>query len=308
MSSHQHAKARPRPAVYKLLGQLARPGAHIVADGNGAPAGKGWRLFLPAPPQARSRSAQATANGQSLSRVACKLFDQLEREGLVELQGSRWIITREGAAALRRHLASGQSPDGFRAQHQQLRLAPHSDERDTRAGADGHVLVNDLESPLAWLRRRTDKAGRPLITDAQFAAGERLRTDFHRAHMSRRITASYDGVGGSGGSRRGVPGHGVDIAEHVLAARERINRALAAVGPELGGMLLDVCCHLRGLEGVETDAGLPQRSGKVVLLIALTMLARHYGLLSVADSMAPLRRRIQQWGAPDYRPSLEHKA
>ena len=56
---------------------------------------------------------------------------------------------------------------------------------------------------------------------------------------------------------------------------------------------------------MEAASGLPQRSGKVVLLIALTMLARHYGLLSEAEGLAPLRRRIAQWGAEDYRPTID---
>ena len=131
-----------------------------------------------------------------------------------------------------------------------------------------------------------------------------LRADFYRAHMSPRVTARWDGIATSAGTRRGAPGHGVDMADHVMAARQRVNLAVSAVGPELGGVLIDVCCHLQGLEVVEEASGFPQRSGKVVLLIALTMLARHYGLVSDAESLAPLRRRTLQWGAQDYRPTL----
>ena len=56
-------------------------------------------------------------------------------------------------------------------------------------------------------------------------------------------------------------------------------KALEAVGPELASMLAQVCCLSAGLEQAERLLNLPQRSGKAVLGLALTALARHYGLL-----------------------------
>ena len=84
---------------------------------------------------------------------------------------------------------------------------------------------------------------------------------------------------------------------------ERVRLALKAVGPELCGILIDVCCHLKGLEEAERSAGWPQRSGKVVLQLALTRLARHYGILPAEDE--PRRSPVRHWGAPDYRPSID---
>jgi hypothetical protein len=68
-------------------------------------------------------------------------------------------------------------------------------------------------------------------------------------------------------------------------------------------VLIDVCCHLQGLEAAERAAGWPQRSGKIVLQLALSSLARHYGL----EAAAPARRgpAVRHWGSEDYRPLFD---
>jgi hypothetical protein len=153
------------------------------------------------------------------------------------------------------------------------------------------------ETPLAWLHRRKDKDGQPLITDAQYNAGERLAADWRRAHISRRVTSDWSGVAAS---RR--PDAGVELSDAAVAARERVYRALAAVGSELGGILLDVCCFETSLETAEQAAGWPQRAAKVVLQLALTSLARHYGL--IAPERSPFAR-VRHWGDEDYRPTID---
>jgi hypothetical protein len=153
------------------------------------------------------------------------------------------------------------------------------------------VLVNDSESPLAWLARRKGRDGQMMIDSNQFVAGEKLRADFTRGHLSPRVTSSWSGVART----RNSGGGGSDIADVVIAARQRVRLALEACGPEFSGVLLDVCCFLRGLEDVERERGWPSRSAKVVLQLALDRLARHYGLRTEQRDSS----RIRTWLAED---------
>ena len=74
---------------------------------------------------------------------------------------------------------------------------------------------NDAESPLTWLRARRDRTGQPLISDAQYLAGERLRMDFERAMLARRTTTNWDmaGAGGRGGASA------AELSDGAIAAR-----------------------------------------------------------------------------------------
>lgn len=163
------------------------------------------------------------------------------------------------------------------------------------------------ESPLAWLARRKDKDGRPMLSDEEFDAGEKLRADFWFAQMTPRVTANWSLLLSAGGGARSAPDVGPDLKDSIIAARERVRRALSSVGPDLAGVLIDVCCHLKGLEASEKASGWPQRSGKIILQIALRQLARHYGLLrEVNPATAPVR--VRHWGTGDYRPAIETDA
>jgi hypothetical protein len=184
-----------------------------------------------------------------------------------------------------RHGSTTDSIDPFRAHH--LSIA-----RRLIATADGHaeVLVDEAESPLAWLARRKGRDGQPLIQPVQFQAGERLRGDFTRAQMTPRVTSNWDPSVAQG--RRGQAGSGT-FADAVMAARHQLRGALNAVGPEFAGLLLDVCCFLKGLEDVERERRWPPRCGKVVVQLALDRLVRHYGLAEQARG--PARAPIRTW-------------
>jgi hypothetical protein len=157
------------------------------------------------------------------------------------------------------------------------------------------------ETPLQWLARRKDRAGRPLLAGPQVEAGEKLAQDYWHGQLQPRITSNWSAAAPAERTRRCAPGAGVELRDAVVAARQRVNRALDAVGPELGGLVLDVCCYEVGLEAAERARGWQPRSGKVVLDLALTALARHYGLIAPER---PVPTRLRHWGDAEYRPTL----
>jgi hypothetical protein len=179
--------------------------------------------------------------------------------------------------------------DAFRVQH--LDLATRQIMTETGAIS---VLVNDGESPLAWLARRKGRDGRIMISANQFIAGEKLRADFTRGHLSPRVTSDWTAPTGRSRTHGGGAGEMTDL---IVASRQRVRLAMEACGPEFSGLLMDVCCFLRGLEEVERERGWPPRSAKIVLQLGLDRLARHYGLRDEARGGASAR--VRTWLADD---------
>lgn len=179
------------------------------------------------------------------------------------------------------------------------RLAGQRPCRPDDAAAIAPVL-NAAESPLSWLHARKDRSGRRLISDAQFLSGERLRSDFERSMLAQRITASWDPTASAG---RTGGNSAAEMSDGALAARQRYHDAVSAVGPELSSIMVQVCCLAAGIEQAERLLELPQRSGKAVLGLALTALARHYGLSG--DAPPPSGgNQSTRWAMPDYRPAI----
>ncbi len=162
--------------------------------------------------------------------------------------------------------------------------------------------VREYETALRWLRRRSATGERALLTEPQLAAGERLAADFRHAQLLPRVTANWSAVVPGVRRRRSAPGAGVETSDAAVAARQRVHAALDAVGPELAGILLDVCCFEAGLEATGRAARWPRGAARVVLDLALTRLARHYGLVAPER---PAAGHLRHWGDADYRPTIE---
>jgi len=204
---------------------------------------------------------------------------------LAELAGKGLIVRSAGRIAL--------------PQAEDIRLPDNHRDISTTTlvsgGVPETVAINLAESPLGMLMRRRGKNGEEFLTLREFQAGERLRSDYTRGQLMPRLGANWVAAVSSGRRDGGI----ADLTETALAARMRVEKALQAVGPELSGVLVDVCCFLKGMETVEMERGWPVRSAKVVLKAALASLGRHYN-----PRGGQSQRPVLHWGADDYRPSI----
>ena len=286
MSIANGVRATAEVELLADLSRLARKGAYAVPKEAGAGTCAQFAVFSPRNDYARPI---ATISEASVA-VACS------RGWLVHAQDDQKVqLAPAGARALRRSRSAAGTP----ARGQRRNAKPHAREHPPLPMA----VVAKQEGPLSWLRRRKDKDGRPLLSEAQFAAGERLCSDYWRGQLTPRVTADWSGSASSKRTRRAGAGVGIVLSDGALAARERVYRAVKAVGPELGSILVDVCCHEMGLEGAAREHAWPARTTKVVLGIALTSLARHYGLIAPEPSAGVLR--LRHWGEEGYRPGIE---
>ncbi len=261
-----------------LLVRLTRRESRFVREA-------GDRFFVVSSPR---KTTGETVDAPVISMLAARGFIAPCDDGLM-------TITAAGVAAARRQLSGA---DAFAEQHQERARITVEDADFGRR----QITINHHESPLAWLRRRKDRNGRPMIDANAFAAGERLRCDYERAHLMPRMTADWTAP--VAGKRRSAGAGGIaDLTESALAARRRVEAALAALDPELGGIAVDFCCFLKGLEQIERERQWPARSAKVVLRLALAALARHYGLASRAKG--PSSGKLRHWGAEGYRPTID---
>jgi hypothetical protein len=211
------------------------------------------------------------------------------RLGLIRRTGDRLVAEPEARAHLKRRLCDAETP--FADQHRDMAEVPV-----LRDGVRERALANRLESPLGALARLKEKTGEAWLPENAIAAGERLHADFTRGGLQPRLTMSWQPRIAT--RQKGEAGAGRELTDTALAARLRVARAIEAIGPELSGIALDVCCFMKGLETVERERQWPARSAKLMLRAALMALARHYAPPATAA------RRAHAWGTEGYRPDL----
>ncbi|QQQ19606.1 hypothetical protein JIP62_05825 [Brevundimonas vitis] len=223
---------------------LARPDAWIGAEASG-----GYAIRLAPTRRARINLLLDEALFRAL----------IEQPGLRARTAGGWTLRREPASANTPSPGRPGVIDGTRPLMQ----------------PDGRVALHPAnlgETPIAWLARRRDAQGRPWLTPAQVAAGERLTREAEAALSGPSLTMRWDALprAGGGSSARVEPG------DRALSAGRRVARALDACGPRLRGIFQQVCIQGSALSLAERELGLGRRRGKILLQQGLQALADHY--------------------------------
>jgi hypothetical protein len=235
------------------------------------------------------REVELAGDQSSPRRYPQALVKTAQSLGLVHRHQNGIAATPAARTFLRRTLLALEE-DGFQEQHRQS-----IPDTILEGGVCQTVRRNLLESPLSILSRLKDRSGTPFFPAEAIEAGGRLLADFTRGQLQPRVTASWE-PRLSASSRGGASGQ-AELADSAMAARLRFSRAVAAMGPDLSGVAIDVCCFEKGLEAVERDRQWPARSAKLMLRTALSALARHY----VPPAASAHDRH---WGADGFRPEL----
>ena len=112
-------------------------------------------------------------------------------EGLVQEDQQR--LANQAAGDLQTPLlAAGASRRGVFADPRQAKLFQDALGSLPALAARQRPAMDDRESPLLWLYRRSGKDGQAQISDEEFAAGERFRADITLAQMLPRTTMNWD--------------------------------------------------------------------------------------------------------------------
>lgn len=229
--------------------------------------------------------------GDTERRFPKSILETAVSSGLLRIDGDCIGPTENAASFLKRAMTKDRE-EIFQEQHRTCETV--SVEID---GTRQSARRNAISSPLMALLRLKDRDGQLFFPADTLEAGERLAGDFHRGHLSPRITASWEPR--LSASSKVKTNSAADLSDTALAARMRFSRAADAMGPELAGVAIDVCCFEKGLEAVERDRQWPARSAKLMLRAALQTLARHY-----APPQVIRKRESHHWGTEDYRPNM----
>jgi predicted transcriptional regulator len=233
-------------------------------------------------------------------QVPSQIWNDLINNQFISKHNESYRVTSDGKRYLKRLMCQVDEFDGdqFQSQHQDLKPA-------TELGFNAMIRakVNLNESPLMRIKQLRTKTGEAFLSNSEFQAGERLRKEFELSQMTPQITMNWDRLGNGGGSKNYGAGGKAELGDNAIAARQRLNKTFAVVGPELSGVLQDICCYLKGLGEVERERVWPQRSAKLILKIALGVLARYYGF-EVEYMPNKGNPTMRHWGVEDYRPKV----
>lgn len=270
--------------MLQMLMRLRRKGASLVR--RGALPDSEWTIVLPGRAR-RQPTDDVTA--------APHIVTYAREQGWLAGDGdpNRLRLTEAGALKLTRGLDLAPQP-----------AAREPTVRANRPTTSRHAPARAAEeAPVAILRlrRQRDAQGNPLLSGAAGEAAERLAADFAKGRMQPRVTADWDKAMLGERPQGMAPGLGIELRDGIADAQERVRRALDVVGNDHAGVLIDVCCLDRGLEDVEAARGWPRGAGRVVLAIALGMLAAHYGIVATG----PARGQLGRWGSGDDKPTLD---
>lgn len=183
-------------------------------------------------------------------------FRVLKAHGLVGKADGKPCLTHKGRAILDR--------------------AGHVDE------AEAAMHLPDAMDRLAKPR----KGETPLIEACDLVAARKFQSDLQRAGLRQRTTQNWSLASLSHGGAKSISSAGRHEPVSMLDARDRVNKACASIGPELSGLLIDVCLFEKSLTGVERERHWPARSAKLAIALGLRALARHYGLITKVDAPA----------------------
>lgn len=210
--------------------------------------------------------------------------------GLLGRNGARLLPEPAARSFLRRAMAERE--EAYLAQHGEIATASIE-----VGGERSAARLNLAESPLGALARIRDRKGDPFLPERALAAGERLLADFTRGQLQPRVTSSWEPrlASRAHGQRGGM----AELTDSAVAARLSVNRAIEAMGPELAGVALDICCFMKGLETVERERQWPARSAKLMLRTALLALSRHYD-----PPRNPSSPPTRHWGVEGFCPEL----
>lgn len=272
-------KSTPSPQDLATLRRLSEPDAFLMVAKGAEKAGVFCRTN-----QFRRPLALISLNNAT---------DMLTRDWVKCIRksdlSSKYEITSAGRAALRRAVAAeapkretgfAEEPSPFTTQHQ---LCGARRIANIQTGEIETVSVNLGESPLGWLAKRKNAKGEALLTIDEVEAGERFREDFEMAQVGPKVGQDWNRFLSGGGKPTGA---GRTPSEGPMFARERVAKAVEALGPGLSDVALRVCCFLEGLEATEKRMGWAARSGKVVLKLALQRLVAHYDIAQPGDKAA----------------------